>query len=302
MRNHKNSLLIIIAFVLSACGNGNKSDAYGNFEATSVTISAKGNGELSEFLIQEGETFNKGELVGFIDTTQLHLEKLQLQAQLNALVKKTREAGPDIRVLEERKTNLLREKERTATLLKDGAATRKQLDDYEGELILINQQITSLKRNTEVTNRGILAESEPIKAQLNIVQNKIKDHKIVNPITGTVLTKLVEPYEFVSVGKPLYKIADLSDMKLRAYTSAELLQNISLNDEVTVLIDDEQETYIELKGNITWIASEAEFTPENIQTKEDRVGLVYAIEVLVKNDGRLKIGMPGEVVFLKITN
>ncbi len=302
MRTQQIALLLITSTVLFACSTEDKSDAYGNFEASSVTISAKGNGELSEFIIQEGASFKRGEQVGLIDTTQLHLEKLQLEAQLNALLQKTKEAGPDIRVLEERKANFLREKKRTEALLEEDAATRKQLDDYEGEIELINQQISSLRRSIEITNRGILAESEPLKAQLQIIQNKIEDHQILSPISGTILTKLVEPFEFVSVGKPLFKIADLNEMKLRAYSTAGLLQNVALNDEVTVLVDDGKETYRKLSGRLIWIASEAEFTPENIQTKEDRVGLVYAIDILVQNDGSLKIGMPGEVVFSKEEN
>ena len=302
MNYRKSILYITTAIALLACGNGEKSDAYGNFEATTVTISAKGNGVLTEFLIQEGKAVKKGDVVGLIDTTQLHLEKLQVKAQLMALVLKTKDATPDIEVLEERKTILQREKNRTESLLKADAAPQKQWDDFDGEIKLIDQQIFSLKRNTEITNRGILAEREPLQAQLQIIENRIRDHQVLNPIDGTILTKLVEPNEFVSTGGGLYRVADLKVMKLRAYTTAELLQDVSLNDEVIVLVDEDNNSYKELKGRITWIASEAEFTPENIQTKEDRVGLVYAIDILVENDGYLRIGMPGEVVFKKKGN
>ncbi|MFV1885236.1 MAG: HlyD family secretion protein [Balneola sp.] len=302
MNYRKSILYITTAIALLACGNGEKSDAYGNFEATTVTISAKGNGVLTEFLIQEGKAVKKGDVVGLIDTTQLHLEKLQVKAQLMALVLKTKDATPDIEVLEERKTILQREKNRTESLLKADAAPQKQWDDFDGEIKLIDQQIFSLKRNTEITNRGILAEREPLQAQLQIIENRIRDHQLLNPIDGTILTKLVEPNEFVSTGRGLYRVADLKVMKLRAYTTAELLRDVSLNDEVMVLVDEDNNSYKELEGRITWIASEAEFTPENIQTKEDRVGLVYAIDILVENDGYLRIGMPGEVVFKKKGN
>lgn len=297
MQHRELILLFVSSLFLYSCGQSNVSDAYGNFEATSVTISAKGNGELLEFNVEEGSVVEKGERIGLIDTTQLHLEKQLLQAQLDALIQKTKEAEPDKRVLEERKANIVRERNRTEELQKDEAATQKQMDDLNGEIELIDQQIRSLEQSIRITNRGILAESEPVKAQLRIVEHRINDHIISNPIHGTVLTKLVEPFEYVNTSKPLYKIADLSTMKLRAYTTAQLLQNISLNDEVTVLIDNGESDYRQLDGTLIWIASEAEFTPENIQTKQERVDLVYAIDVLVENDGSLRIGMPGEVVF-----
>jgi len=299
MRTTKYILSIPILIFLIACGQDGKPDAYGNFEATTVTLSAKGTGELISFSIQEGTIISMGEKVGLVDTTQLQLEKLQIEAQIKAVSRKILEAGPDIRVLEERKANVLREKKRTEALLKESAATQKQLDDYIGELELLSKQIASLKSNISVTNRGILAEIDPLKAQINVLNNRIKNHIIISPIEGTVLTKLVEESEFVNTGTPLFKIADLLELKLKAYTTAKLLQNVSLNDEVTVLIDNSEGGYKELTGRLSWIASEAEFTPENIQTKEDRVGLVYAIDVIVKNDGTLKIGMPGEVVFNK---
>ena len=284
---------------MASCGNGEKSDAYGNFEATTVTISAKGNGELKQFDIQEGGVLQANTDIGLIDTTQIHLEKLQSIANLEALDEKLQEAAPEISILLKNKRNLVRERDRTRILVTNKAATQKQLDDYNGEIEVIDQQISSTQRQISIANRAILAERKPLQAQIKILENKIKDHTITNPIQGTVLTKLVEVNEFVSQGTPLYKIANLNYLKLRAYTSANLLQKTKLNDKVTVLVDDQEDYYRKLEGNVIWIAEEAEFTPKTIETKEERVNLVYAIDVEVKNDGTLKIGMPGEVIFQK---
>ena len=292
-------ILLITLSILASCSDGEKSDAFGNFEATTTTISAKGTGQLMQFKVKEGNRLQAGVIIGYIDTVALHLERLQLQAQLAALDEKLKDAEPEIEVQEERLANLIRERDRTKALLSSKAATQKQLDDYNGGIEIINRQINSLNRSTEITNRGILAESKPIKAQIDVLENRIKDHQIINPIAGSVLSKLVEPNEFVRQGTPLYKIADLSEMRLRAYTSAKLLQKVALNDEVKVLVDTDEENYREIKGVLVWISEEAEFTPKTIQTKEERVGLVYAIDILVKNDGHLKIGMPAEVVFTK---
>ncbi len=286
-----------LGFLLTSCGNDEKSDAYGNFEATSVTVSAKGSGELLQFRVEEGDRIEAGQHLGLIDTTQLYLEKVRLQAQLNALGQRTQEAGPEIAILQADLKNLQRERDRTQRLFEQKAATQQQLDDYEGRIKVVKQQIASTRRSVGVANRGVLSESEPLKAQIKLIEKQINDCKIINPLTGTVLTTFAEPNELVNNGSPLYKVANLETLKLKAYTSATLLQNVKLNDKVTVLVDKGEDDYKTLDGTITWIASEAEFTPKTIETKEERVNLVYAIEVSVKNDGYLKIGMPGEVNF-----
>jgi HlyD family secretion protein len=291
-------LAAVLATLIMACGEIDKSDAYGNFEATSITVSANGNGQLIYLNVDEGQRLSANQLIGLIDTTQLHLEKLKLQAQLRSLEEKLRDAGPEIAVLKERLVNLTRERNRTAVLLEQKAATQKQLDDFNGEMDVINRQINSAQKEIAIANRGILSEREPMKAQLAILENKIVEHQILNPISGTVLTKLSEPNELAGVGTPLYKIADMSTLKLRAYTSANLLTRTALGDQVKVLVDDGKD-YREFTGAVEWISDEAEFTPKTIETKEERVNLVYALEVRVKNDGTLKIGMPGEVVFGK---
>ncbi len=284
---------------LLSCNEADKSDAHGNFEATSITVSAKGNGELVYLNVDEGQRIAANQIVGVVDTTHLHLEKRKLQAQLKSLEDKLRDAGPEIAVLNERLANLTREKKRTELLLEQKAATQKQLDDLNGEIDVTNRQISSAQREIAIANSGIMSEREPMLAQLAILQNSIQDHLVVNPLSGTVLTKLSQSSELVGLGTPLYKVADLETLKLRAYTSASLLTQVSLGDEVKVLVDDGKEGYRELTGTIAWISEEAEFTPKTIETKEERVNLVYALEVKVKNDGSLKIGMPGEVIFNK---
>lgn len=298
--DHRVTLLFLftaIILLLTACSDDERSDAYGNFEAVSVTVSAEGTGTLISFRAEEGKQLKSGERIGVIDTTQLHLEKMALFAKLGAIDGKLQEAAPEIAILLEQKENAVRERDRTKTLYEQKAATKKQLDDLNGQVDLLDQQINSTKLRIGVANRGILSERKPLQAQIDIIDQRIHDHRITNPINGTVLTKIMEEAEFVNRGAPLYTIADLSTLKLRVYTSATLLQKTKLNDQVTVLVDEGKEAYKTLEGRVIWIASEAEFTPKTIETKEERVNLVYALDVEVVNDGSLKIGMPGEVNF-----
>ncbi|MEO0332384.1 MAG: HlyD family efflux transporter periplasmic adaptor subunit, partial [Bacteroidota bacterium] len=248
-------LLGIIAVFLTSCDNGEKSDAYGNFEATSITVSAKGSGELITFNVEEGQQLKANQPVGLIDTAQLHLEKLRLQAQIEALDLKLQESAPEVAVLVKDRSNLTRERDRTERLLKEKAATQQQLDDFNGKIDVINQRIEATRRTINIANRGILAERKPLEAQIALVEKQLRDYRIINPISGTVLTKFAEPSELVNQGSPLYKVANLDEMKLKAYTSATLLQNVKLNDKVTVLIDKGEEDYEELSGTISWIAS-----------------------------------------------
>jgi HlyD family secretion protein len=290
--------LLIVFLLLSACKEEEKtSDAYGNFEAVSTIVSAEANGRLLLLNVEEGQKMKKGELIALIDTTNLHLQKLQLQATINTLPKKLRDASPDIAVLEDQKRNLLREIDRVEKLLKDKAATQKQLDDLKGELVVVDQRIEAAKSQTQIANRGILSEQEPMVAQIATLEEQIRKSYVYNPIDGTVLTKLAEPSEVVRFGSPLYKIANLEYLDLRAYASGIQLQDIKIGQKVKVLIDAPEQSFHELSGEIIWIAENAEFTPKTIQTKEERVNLVYAFKARVTNDGKLKIGMPAEVLF-----
>ena len=289
-----NYILIILAVVLSACSsNEDRSDAYGNFEVDDVIISAEANGKLMMLNIQEGQRLNNGKLVAAIDTTDLVLKRKQLKAQKTASASKLTNINSQIDVQEQQKSNLTVDKNRVEKMLKDGAATQKQLDDINGNLDLIDKQISSIKTQKS----AILAELDAIDAQVDQVNASIGKCQIINPITGVVLDKYAEPGEITAFGKPIYKIANTDEMYLRVYVSGAQLPNIKLGQEVQVLIDKDTETDQILTGQVSWISETAEFTPKIIQTKEERVNLVYAVKIRVSNDGRLKIGMPGEVNF-----
>lgn len=291
---------IILLFLCIACdGEQRRSDAYGNFEADAVMVSAETAGKLLSLSIEEGERLSSGQKVALIDTTSLHLQKLQLLANIRSLSSKTLKVEPEIKVLMNRRSNLEREKERVEELLKNKAATSKQLDDLNGELKVIDQQIAASRQNAKNTNAGILSGAEPIRAQIALIEEQIARSQIKNPIDGTVLNKLAESSEMVGMGSPLYRIAPLDPLILHAYAASTELQDASLGQEVEVLVDEGSEGYRRLKGKLTWIAAEAEFSPKTIQTKEERVSLLYALKVQVPNpDGKLKIGMPAEVNFL----
>ena len=293
-------ILLLAAFTLTACQEANDvADAYGNFEAREVIVSAEGNGQLLYFDVDEGKDLTAGQQVGLIDTTQLHLKRQQLLASIRAVTGKTQEVQPQINVLLEQKQNLKREEKRLQALVADNAATPKQLDDIQGQIEVVDKQIAATLSQNKNLNQGILAEIAPLQAQIEVVEDQIRKCYVVNPIDGAVLLKLAEPYEMAAMGKPLYTIAKMGELELRAYISGEQLPHIKIGQQVEVLIDADKETNRSLPGTVSWISGKAEFTPKTIQTKEERVNLVYAFKVKVKNDGSLKIGMPGEVVLAK---
>ncbi|MCB0595931.1 MAG: HlyD family efflux transporter periplasmic adaptor subunit [Lewinellaceae bacterium] len=293
-------ILLLASFTLTACQEANDvADAYGNFEAREVIVSAEGNGQLLNFDVEEGKDLTAGQQVGLIDTTQLHLKRQQLLASIRAVTGKTQEVQPQINVLLEQKQNLKREEKRLQALVADNAATPKQLDDIQGQIEVVDKQIAATLSQNKNLNQGILAEIAPLQAQIEVVEDQIRKCYVVNPIDGAVLLKLAEPYEMAAMGKPLYTIAKMGELELRAYISGEQLPHIKIGQQVEVLIDADKETNRSLPGTVSWISDKAEFTPKTIQTKEERVNLVYAFKVKVKNDGSLKIGMPGEVVLAK---
>ncbi|NRD22621.1 HlyD family efflux transporter periplasmic adaptor subunit [Winogradskyella litoriviva] len=292
MKNYKYILgLSFIAFSLFSCGNGNgKADGYGNFEATEITISAESNGKLIQFNLNEGDVLKKNQFIGYIDTIPLALKREQLVVSKAVISSKSKGVLSQIAVLNSRLKTANTNKIRVENLIKDNAGTQKQLDDVTGEIDVIRNQI----RSVEIQNAPVVNELKSIDVQLKQIDDQIQKSKIINPEYGTVLTKYTEPNEITAFGKPLYKIADLNTMQLRVYISETQLANIKIGQKVTVKIDD-VDAMKSYKGTISWIASEAEFTPKIIQTKEERVALVYAVKVDVKNDGSLKIGMPAEM-------
>jgi len=283
-------LSLVIATIFS-CGNGNdRADGYGNFEATETTISAENNGKLMVFTVEEGQELAKETFVGYIDTIQLSLKREQLIASKVVIASKSKGVLSQINVLNAQLKTANVNKDRAENLIKDNAGTQKQLDDISGEIDIIKQRIKSV----EIQNAPVVNEMKSIHVQIKQIEDQIQKSKIINPVNGTVLVKYAEPNEITAFGKPLYKIADLSTMQLRVYISETQLSGLKIGQEVTVKIDagEDMKSYT---GTIIWIASEAEFTPKIIQTKEERVALVYAVKVDVVNDGSLKIGMPAEM-------
>lgn len=283
--------LLILGNLLASCKNSNgKADAYGNFEATEITVSAENSGKLMELTIDEGQNLKINEIVGYIDSLPLMYKKEQLLANKTAISSKLLSVASQINVLKTQLKTASINQKRIENLVKENAGTQKQLDDINGEIAVLHQQIKSI----ETQNNPILNDVKSLEAQLKQLQDQIHKSKIINPINGTVLVKYAEPNEIITFGKPLYKIADLSTMQLRVYVGETQLSSIKIGQEVSIKID-AGDAMKNFTGIITWVSSEAEFTPKIIQTKEERVNLVYAVKVAVKNDGSLKIGMPAEM-------
>jgi HlyD family secretion protein len=287
-------LLLPVLLILTSCNKSEKrSDAYGNFEAVETIVSAEATGKLVDFNIEEGQILEKDVTVGNIDADQLSLKKQQLEAQKNTIKTKFKNVFSQISVYQEQKRVNQVEKNRVEKLIKDDAASTKQLDDINGSLNVLDKQISAI----ESQNTTTMQELKGLDVQIQQIQDQINKSAVINPVKGTVLMKLAEQSEVVNYGKPLYKIADISTMELRVYVSGEQLPDIKIGQMVRVLIDSGKNGFKELTGIVSWISSKAEFTPKIIQTKEERVNLVYAVKVKVANDGSLKIGMPGEVIF-----
>ncbi|MEP1093864.1 MAG: HlyD family efflux transporter periplasmic adaptor subunit [Cyclobacteriaceae bacterium] len=285
------SILSIATLTLFSCSPDNdRADGYGNFEATEITISSESNGKLVLFNIAEGQELAKGTLVGYVDTLAFALKREQLVVSKDVIVSKSRGVLSQIAVLNARLDAATIEKDRVVQLIEDSAGTQKQLDDVNGQIDVIKQQIKSV----EVQNAPVVSELKNMDVQIRQIEDQIEKSKIINPVSGTVLVKYAEPNEIASFGRPLYKIADLSTMELRVFVSETQLSNVKIGQEVGVKIDSDSDMK-SYAGTITWIASEAEFTPKIIQTKEERVALVYAVKISVENDGSLKIGMPAEM-------
>ncbi len=288
--NYQIIALTIIVSSLFSCNNNHKADGYGNFEATEVIISAENNGKLLQFNTEEGEVLKKGDFVGYIDTIPLALKKQQLQTSKEIVYSKSKGVLSQINVLKAELKTAYISKNRIENLVKENAGTQQQLDAINGKIDVLNQQIRSI----EIQNAPVVNELKSLDIQLKQIEDQLQKSNVINPVKGIVLVKYAEPNEVVTFGKPLYKIADLTTMQLRVYVSETQLATIKIGQEVTVKID-EGKTMKNYAGTISWIASEAEFTPKIIQTKEERVNLVYGVKIDVKNDGSLKIGMPAEM-------
>ncbi|MFN8358186.1 MAG: HlyD family efflux transporter periplasmic adaptor subunit [Spirosomataceae bacterium] len=305
-------LLIMVLAALSSCKTEEqRSDAYGNFEAVETIVAAEATGELTTFTVEEGQNLAAQQQVGQIDVVQLELRKAQLQASMKAITSKTPNIAAQLSYFEkqiavssQQLDNLQKEKGRTQQLIANNAAPTKQLDDLNNQIELTERQMALIKQQREAQfsmlstqKSGLMAEVLPLQKQIEQLDDQIKKATVRNPKVGTVTVKFVEAHEVVSYGKPLYKIADLGSIVLRAYVAGSQLVNVKVGQAVRVLVDAPNDTFKEYNGTVEWISTKAEFTPKVIQTKEERVNLVYAMKVLVKNDGSLKIGMPAEVKF-----
>ena len=288
--------MTVIGFLIPACSNTeDKSDAYGNFEATEIIVSAQSSGELLQFEIQEGDILEKDKSIGLIDTTNLYLKKKLLEQQKLIISSQLASINSEIEVQRQQLQNSKVNQARIKKMYKQEAATKKQLDDINGIVNLNEKMITAVISKKQ----NILDQINGVGIQIEQIDEQISKCLLKNPIDGTVMVKYSEQGELAAIGKPLYKLADIKNIKLKAYISGAQLPAIKLGDEVEVLFDKNRTENASTKGKVVWISSTAEFTPKTIQTKEERVNLVYAVKVLVKNDGSIKIGMPGELNFIK---
>lgn len=290
--------LALFALLISCDQNTSEYDASGAFDADEIIISAEAQGTLERFDVEEGQTLEKGRQLGHIDSLQLYLKKKQLESQIEALLGRKPNIPVQLSALHEQLNTALSEKNRIEKLVAGDAATSKQLDDIQAEIDVLRNKIRAQQSTLSISTAGIDKDAIPLRIQVEQVEDQLRKSRIVNPIEGTVLTKYAYANELVGMGKPLYKIADLSDITLRAYITGNQLPNVKLNQKVQVLTDDGQGGMNETEGIITWISDKAEFTPKTIQTKEERADKVYAIKVRVDNsEGLYKIGMYGEVKF-----
>ena len=239
----------------------------------------------------------QNQIVGVVDTTQLYLKKKQLESTIRSVLSKQPDIPTQLAAIQEQIATAEREKIRIENLVSSNAATTKQQDDINSQLDVLNKQYDATKSSLTITKQGIRSETLPLIAQVEQIQDQINKSIIRNPIDGTVLTRYAMQDEVTSNGKALYKIANLSEMILRAYINGDQLGQVKLDQKVKVFVDKGDGKQKELEGEIYWISSKSEFTPKTIQTKDERANLVYAIKVRVKNDGYIKIGMYGEVKF-----
>src|SRR4030043_172815 len=288
------SLILIAAVILTGCNNkADEADAFGNFEATEVIVSAETSGRILKFDVTEGSEVDRGEEIALIDTTLFHLQKAEINAGMTSVRTRISTINAQNEILNQQISNLNVNIARIENMLKDDAATKKQYDDLTGQVAVLQKQIAA--NNTQKTSIAAeLSVYESKKATLNeqVVRSSVK-----SPIKGTIIEKYSEAGELTASGKPLVKIADLSVIKLKVYVSGAQLGSVKIGKHTTVRIDDGKKGYKSFTGTISYISGKAEFTPKIIQTKEDRVTLVYAVTIDVINDGSMKSGMPGEVIF-----
>jgi HlyD family secretion protein len=270
-------------------------DAQGTFEATEVVISAEATGRILNFDIREGEAIEANSVVGAIDSLQLHLQREQLKAQQSAILSSRPDKEKQVASLRSQIAKQRTELQRIENMLSDGAATTKQRDDIEAQIAILEGQLSAALSTIDNNTSTINENAAALEAQIVALDDRIAKCRISSAVGGTVLVKYAEEGELAAVGKPLMKVANLKNIYLRAYFTSDQLSNVNLGDEVIVTADFGGDERYDYKGRVAWISAESEFTPKSIQTKETRANLVYAVKIAVENDGRLKIGLAGEV-------
>lgn len=292
------TLIAIALLSLAACNRGNSDfDATGTFEATEILVSSEANGKIMELNIEEGDRLDAGALIGYVDSTQLYLKKMQLSAGLRSVDIRKPDIRKQIAALEQQIATARTEQQRMENLVKAKAGNQKQVDDIVNNIKYLQKQLDAQYSTLNKTTGGADAEAEGILYQIMQLDDQLQKSRIVNPQAGTVLVKYAEPGEVTAAGKPLYKIADTDLLYLRAYITSDQLSTLKQGQTVRVFADYGENDRREYPGTITWISDKSEFTPKGIQTKDERANLVYAIKIAVKNDGYLKIGQYGETVF-----
>ena len=286
---------ILAAIIAVSCSNESDYDAQGTFEATEVVISAEGTGRILNFDIVEGEAIEANSKVGDIDSLQLHLQREQLKAQQVALLSSRPDKEKQVASIRSQIAKQRAELQRVENMLRDGAATTKQREDIKAQIDILEGQLSATLSTIDNNTSTINENAAALEAQIAALDDRITKCRISSAVGGTVLVKYAEEGEFTTVGKPLMKVANLEDIYLRAYFTSDQLSKVNLGDEVTVTANFGGDERYDYKGRVAWISAESEFTPKSIQTKDSRANLVYAVKIAVKNDGRLKIGLAGEV-------
>ncbi len=286
-------IISILILVFGTCSNiKDKPDAYGNFETDEVIVSSENNGQILRMAYDEGEKVRQGEIMAIIDTINPVLQKNQLMAQKESVLAQKAGLFAQIAVSDQQIANIRKDEVRIKNMLADGAATPKQMDDIEGQIALAEKQKKAYMAQIEAIDKNAVA----VEAQIAVTNDKLRTAVVKAPLSGIILEKYAQIGELAIPGKPLYKMADIDSLILRVYVSGPQLTQIKLGKPVKVMIDISSGMK-EIPGIVEWVSSDAEFTPKIIQTREERVKLVYAVKIKVPNDGSLKLGMPGEVKF-----
>lgn len=289
------TLPMLITLFSAGCKESKSYDATGIFEATTVTVSAEVPGKILSMTPVEGDTVEAGELIGVIDTTTLVLQLKQLQRQQGAIESNSPDVSAQAAALRSQIDHARSEAERVDRLYADNAATQKQRDDARSQVKILRDQLAALLSSLDKNRNAISDNALALQYQCEQVESQIAKSSVTSPLSGTILAKCAQQGEFATVGKPLYKIANLNDIYLRAYFTSAQLADLRIGEKVRVVADFGGDKRYEYPGTVSWIAQESEFTPKSIQTKDSRANLVYAVKIAVANDGRLKLGQYGEV-------